>query len=240
MSPATPNAIRQAHGPTSAIGSRITDSAYPAPAASASIDAANARAPSGASSIDRDAADDERGVHAGAHEGLRGGEDHEVRRDRAEPTGDAHAEDRAQEDPAPAHAVGEARGHERDQRTEARDREGAAELTVRRVERLRDGIAQLAEQRRGERSDRPGERDGRDQLRLRLVEGARRGERMRTERLGCLGTIDRGVQRLRAPTSARAGSRSGRRVRRTNRRTGSSCRSRRRARRRSRRRWSRG
>ncbi len=51
MSPATPKAIRQAHGPMSAIGSRITDSAYPAPAASASIDAANARAPSGASSI---------------------------------------------------------------------------------------------------------------------------------------------------------------------------------------------
>ena len=50
MSPATPNAIRHAHGPKSAIGSRITDSAKPAPAASASIDAANARAPSGASS----------------------------------------------------------------------------------------------------------------------------------------------------------------------------------------------
>ena len=236
MSPATPNAIRHAHGPTSAIGSRITDSAYPAPAASASIDAANARAPSGASSITA--------MPPTMSAAFTQARTRVCAAVKITKFGAIALSPLAMHTPRTAPrrilrrptAVGEARGHERDQRTEARDRERAAELTVRRVERLRDGIAQLAEQRGGERGDRAGERDGRDQLRLRLVEGARRGERMGTERLGCLGTARPRRAAPGAPTSARAGSRSGRRGRRTNRRTGSSCRSRRRARRRSRRR----
>ena len=146
------NGMRQPLSPMSANGSATTENEKPKPPASASIDAAYARAPSGASSITAMPATVAVVITNAALEHLRAGEDDERRRDGGDRARDRGADDADEDRPAAAAPVGE-RGGERARaaRRAAVMRERDAERRVGRVERVADRAGELAEQRARER-----------------------------------------------------------------------------------------
>ena len=96
---------------------------------------------------DRDAADDDRRVGAGAQDGLCERERLDRRRDGRGGVREADARDRVEEDPSSSDPVGECGGDEREERAAAGDGQRLPEPVVRDVERLRDAVGVLAEER---------------------------------------------------------------------------------------------
>ena len=174
MSALTAKAARQTSGPRSAAGSRITETANPAPPARPSIATANARAPSGASSTTAmppttsAAFTLARTTSCAAVKTSMLGATAETRLPRHTPP--THQSRTIRRPRRSARAVATSA-----KRTPARVI--ASEIPsvgVRDPEAVGDRVDELAEQRRAEAGDRGRERDGRDE---RGLEGGERGGR---------------------------------------------------------------
>ena len=139
--------MRHASAPMSANGRMTTESENPKPPASASIDVAYARAPSGASSTTATVATVAVMMRNARWNDLRAGHEVQVRRERGDAAHDGRAGDADEDRSPPAPPVGQRDADEREERAEARHGQRVAPRRVRSVERVRDRPAELAHER---------------------------------------------------------------------------------------------